>query len=1055
MTNNAVMITIVINNLTNIPVLSGDATAHYSINGSPAITESITAPIGANATYNFTFFVKADLSYCDSTYNIVAWVDYPPDINTSNNTISLSVRNDCPIIPGLLTSDSTVCAGNNLGTLNLIGWQHGTITNWSSSIDGGLSWSVIPTTAGLTSYTYNNLTQANTQFRVNYDGGFCPDTNSKVAIIIAQSEPVGGSIIGTDSLCITNSSGTLNLTGYSPTILHWDYSIDGTNWNIIANTTSSNTYSSLTQSTYYRAEIDGGVCPNVYSDTFKVNISLLTNAGLLSTDSIFCESGSLHLGLSSYSGDVKHWQLSNNGTTWINTPNNLPQIDSLNTGNLTLSTYYRTIVKNGVCPSDTSNQVYINIVAPINTGTLFGGGSYCISNIGGNLTLLGNTGTILHWETSIDSGATWVNNLNNTNTENLAGLTNTTWFRILIDGGVCADKYSDTAKTIIYSLSNAGVLSSNSSICLGSADTLRLNNFNGNITNWLLSTDGITWSNLSNTNASYVIPTNQNSTFYSTVVQNGVCASDTSNSVFVNVDHPINSGNISGGNPLCEDNVVGSLILNGYNGNILHWEASIDSGTTWVNNSNATSMESLTGITTTTWYRVLLDGGACPDKYSDTSKVIIYSLSNAGLLLNDTTICQGSADTLKLTNYNGNVTSWLSSSDGITWSNITNTSSSYIIPSNQSSTYYSTIVKNGVCASDTSNNIFIKVDLPVQPGNISGSDSLCITNVNGQLVLNGNTGNILRWESSTDKGLTWSNITNSSSTESISGLTQSSWFRVYLDGGTCGNAYSDTATIYISKASDAGILSSDTTICQGEDITLNLNGITGKILNWYFSPTTGNAMIPLNITDSAYTINSVSDSAKYRVVVKNEVCPTDTSNIINVAVVPIPVANAGKDTTIVLGDSIILNGSGGLIASWLPDVSLSNINTYDPKAKPDQTTTYTLLVINQYGCYDQDEVTIKVGTPLSLLDAKNVITANNDGFNDTWIIDGINYFPKISVQVYNIYGNLVYESEHYQNDWKGDFKGKMLPNGTYLYVIKIEDIKEILKGNLTIMGNEE
>lgn len=84
----------------------------------------------------------------------------------------------------------------------------------------------------------------------------------------------------------------------------------------------------------------------------------------------------------------------------------------------------------------------------------------------------------------------------------------------------------------------------------------------------------------------------------------------------------------------------------------------------------------------------------------------------------------------------------------------------------------------------------------------------------------------------------------------------------------------------------------------------------------------------------------------------------------------------------------------------------------------------------------------------------NVITPNNDGFNDVWVIECIEYFPENEIQVYNRWGQMIYQAFGYDNNWnvtwdqtKGD-----VPNGTYVYIIKLNKPgeEENITGTITI-----
>lgn len=76
----------------------------------------------------------------------------------------------------------------------------------------------------------------------------------------------------------------------------------------------------------------------------------------------------------------------------------------------------------------------------------------------------------------------------------------------------------------------------------------------------------------------------------------------------------------------------------------------------------------------------------------------------------------------------------------------------------------------------------------------------------------------------------------------------------------------------------------------------------------------------------------------------------------------------------------------------------------------------------------------------------NAVTPNGDGYNDELVLKGIECYPGNTVDIYNRWGVLVYETKDYNsngNTFKGYAngrvtvsKGSMLPTGTYYYIIK-------------------
>ena len=75
---------------------------------------------------------------------------------------------------------------------------------------------------------------------------------------------------------------------------------------------------------------------------------------------------------------------------------------------------------------------------------------------------------------------------------------------------------------------------------------------------------------------------------------------------------------------------------------------------------------------------------------------------------------------------------------------------------------------------------------------------------------------------------------------------------------------------------------------------------------------------------------------------------------------PLPVANAGQDVSIFVGNNIQLQASGGANYSWSPATGLSATNIANPIASPAVTTTYYVTVSTIFGCSATDSVVVTV-----------------------------------------------------------------------------------------------
>lgn len=163
-------------------------------------------------------------------------------------------------------------------------------------------------------------------------------------------------------------------------------------------------------------------------------------------------------------------------------------------------------------------------------------------------------------------------------------------------------------------------------------------------------------------------------------------------------------------------------------------------------------------------------------------------------------------------------------------------------------------------------------------------------------------------------------------------------------------------------------------------------------------------------------------------------------------------AVAYSDTIIVAGTAANLLATGGDFYNWLPDTALSCNICAATTASPAQTTRYLVEVENMDGCKDTASVLVDVREDVNqIIFIPNVLTPNSDGFNDTWFIKNIQLFPKNEVKIVNRWGDVVFQTNDYQNNWDGNYSGGNLPAGTYYYILNVGGQWGILKGDVTII----
>ena len=139
-------------------------------------------------------------------------------------------------------------------------------------------------------------------------------------------------------------------------------------------------------------------------------------------------------------------------------------------------------------------------------------------------------------------------------------------------------------------------------------------------------------------------------------------------------------------------------------------------------------------------------------------------------------------------------------------------------------------------------------------------------------------------------------------------------------------------------------------------------------------------------------------------------------------------------------------GDGELVA-WSWDLGAPGATFTGPDASwtYEEPGSYwiVLVVTDEFGCTDTATVNYIV-TPADI-EIPNVFSPNNDGYNDRFDIRNIAFFRN-ELAIFNRWGNKVYEAKDYRNQWNA----QGLPDGTYYYVLVLEDGREFT-GHVTVL----
>lgn len=153
--------------------------------------------------------------------------------------------------------------------------------------------------------------------------------------------------------------------------------------------------------------------------------------------------------------------------------------------------------------------------------------------------------------------------------------------------------------------------------------------------------------------------------------------------------------------------------------------------------------------------------------------------------------------------------------------------------------------------------------------------------------------------------------------------------------------------------------------------------------------------------------------------------------------------------------------------SWSSSSLCSGANTC-PVVTDLPAGTYSVLVVSHYigsGSSVPDDtvsitnIVINGSTEPCQISVYNGISPNNDGNNDFFLIENIEQFADNRVEIYNRWGQKLFETKGYNNtsnNWKGTLKdgGETAPSGTYFYIIDLGNGSKPVKGWLELTSNK-
>jgi gliding motility-associated-like protein len=218
----------------------------------------------------------------------------------------------------------------------------------------------------------------------------------------------------------------------------------------------------------------------------------------------------------------------------------------------------------------------------------------------------------------------------------------------------------------------------------------------------------------------------------------------------------------------------------------------------------------------------------------------------------------------------------------------------------------------------------------------------------------------------------------------------------------------------------------DANICFDSSTILHATG--GSKYLWTPSFYLSNPNIANPVANPASTI-------QYIVTVSDTLgCPKGVNDTVVVNVFPKIIANAGRDTSVVINQPLQLNGSGGETYLWSPATGLNNANIANPVTILQNNQQYILKVGNAAGCFERDTMNVTVYKVVAGLYVPNAFTPNGDGRNDIFKPISLGMKSLTYFKVFNRYGELVFSTTQQNVGWDGTYKGKPMDPDVFVWI---------------------
>lgn len=270
----------------------------------------------------------------------------------------------------------------------------------------------------------------------------------------------------------------------------------------------------------------------------------------------------------------------------------------------------------------------------------------------------------------------------------------------------------------------------------------------------------------------------------------------------------------------------------------------------------------------------------------------------------------------------------------------------------------------------------------------------------------------------------WTHDSTAANLHQVSVISDTTFY--YIGWDECGDTLTTEVDLYLEPYTPMEYTQDTVQVCPGDSGTFFVD-ISGGTAPTYFTWSDG-------IVTNPRTFSALQDT-NYFGFLQVDACGEQLADSVLLIRMPAPTAgfNYLNDPYVPLRVDFEERANNAVQFYWTVEDTNYVSDEFAHNFSAPGEYTVSLVVTSDFGCVDSVSLNVVVETDFYLY-IPTAFTPNHDGINDCFRAKGVG-LEGFEMQVFDRWGNMVYQSNSIDECWDGTYNGRDLPNGAYTYKI--------------------